>query len=502
VCIEKALPTKKAFSFKAPEDGEYAFSIATVDQTGKATPADVSREAPCLIVVVDTQSPRIDLSLLPGAGVGAVVRCDVRDLNPDPTKLKIEYQSTDQSWHTLTPVSTAADLFPIPDEKSWTGLIRAETRDKANNAAAVESNLKTADTAATQSPGNPAPDPDKLNSLDNTLPSADSDPIPAHVESRSNKPAPADTTSTNRQLLNSTHAELAYQLDQVGPSGVGKVEVWMTSDEGKTWKKLCEDKNRKSPVEFDLPGEGVYGLTLVVSNGYGMGDPPPAKGDQPDAWIEVDTTKPVAQLLGVRPLMGDKGGALQITWSAKDKNLGADCIGLSFANSKEGPWMPIGKNLKNDGAYRWPVPRDAGAEFFVRLEVSDRAGNTTVCESPDKVVLDMSHPKDSALAGGSPLNRICHRLANRSLLHTTALAPGDTISVGRSSFRHCACIKAGFLTKSRISFHGLLDLGRAARGIRSDNAYRCLVGGASGDFLGPVGFRGLCEYCHVSGRLV
>jgi hypothetical protein len=257
--------------------------------------------------------------------------------------------------------------------------------------------LKTADTSAKESVVVTSPDPDKLNSLENSLPSADSDPIPAHVESRSNKPVPADATSTNRQLLNSTHAELAYQLDQVGPSGVGKVEVWMTGDEGKTWKKLCEDKNRKSPVEFDLPGEGVYGLTLVVSNGYGMGDPPPAKGDQPDAWIEVDTTKPAAQLLGVRPLMGDKGGALQITWSAKDKNLGADCIGLSFANSKEGPWMPIAKNLKNDGAYRWPVPRDAGAEFFVRLEVSDRAGNTTVCESPDKVVLDMSHPKAKVL---------------------------------------------------------------------------------------------------------
>jgi hypothetical protein len=397
VCIEKALPNKKAFSFKAPEDGEYAFSIATVDQTGKANPADVSREAPCLIVVVDTQSPRIDLSLLPGAGAGAVIRCDVKDANPDATKLKIEYQTADQSWHTLTPVSTAADLFPIPDEKSWTGLVRAETRDKANNAAAVESNLKTADTATGQSPLNPAPDADKVNSLENSLPAVDPDPIPTHVESRSNKPAPAETATANRQLLNSTHAELAYQLNEVGPSGVGKVEVWMTSDDGKSWKKLCEDKNRKSPVEFDLPGEGVYGLTLVVCNGYGMGDPPPAKGDQPDTWIEVDTTKPVAQLLGARPLMSEKGGALHITWSAKDKNLGADSIGLSFATSKEGPWMPIAKNLKNDGAYRWPVPRDAGAEFFVRLEVSDRAGNTTVCESTDKVVLDMSHPKAKVL---------------------------------------------------------------------------------------------------------
>src|SRR5262249_47644051 len=76
VCVEKALPTKKAFSFKAPEDGEYWFSIVTVDQTGKATPEDVSREPPCLVVVVDTQAPKIELSVLPGAGTGSVVRCE------------------------------------------------------------------------------------------------------------------------------------------------------------------------------------------------------------------------------------------------------------------------------------------------------------------------------------------------------------------------------------------------------------------------------------------
>jgi hypothetical protein len=393
VCVEKALPTKKAFSFKAPQDGEYWFSIATVDQTGKATPADVSREPPCLIVVVDTQSPKIELSLLPGAGSGAVVRCEVKDANPEPTKLKVEYQTNDQSWHPLMPVAMAADLYAIPDEKSWTGSIRAETRDKANNVGQIESNLKAADAVAVQPSANPVLEPDKGSPPEIDLPPSEPMPTPKPVEIVSKKPVVDEKPQADHQLINSTHAELAYQLDQVGPSGVGKVEVWMTADQGKSWKKLCEDKKHKSPVEFDLPGEGLYGLSLVVTNGYGMGDPPPAQGDQPDTWIEVDTTKPEAQLLAVRPVLGDKSGALHISWSAKDKNLGACCISLSFAATKEGPWMPIAKGLNNDGSFKWSVPREAGAEFFVRLEVCDKAGNKSLCESPDKIVMDMSRPK-------------------------------------------------------------------------------------------------------------
>lgn len=389
VCVEKALASKKAFSFKAPEDGEYWFNIVTVDQAGKATPADVTREAPCLIVMVDTTSPKLELALLPGAS-GSVIHCDIKDANPDLMKLKVEYQMTDLSWRPLTCVSTAADLFPIPDEKNWTGMVRAQTVDKAGNAGAIETNLIPAETTVKQ--------PKTLQELpretaaDTALKPIETDPAP--METRVQKPIPEENPSMPaHQILNSTHAELAYQIDQVGASGVGKVEVWLTADAGKSWKKLCEDKKKKSPVEFDLPGEGVYGLSLVVTNGYGAGDPPPAKGDQPDCWIEVDTTKPVAQLTSVKPLLENKTGALQIAWTASDKNLGSDCVGLSYATSKNGPWMPIAKGLANDGMYKWAVPHDAGGEFFVRLEVTDKAGNMTICESTDKVVLDQSHPR-------------------------------------------------------------------------------------------------------------
>ena len=62
-----------------------------------------------------------------------------------------------------------------------------------------------------------------------------------------------------RQFVNSTKVFLDYQIENAGQSGVGKVEVWMTRDRAKSWQKVSEQTQRKSPVEVQLPGEGLYG---------------------------------------------------------------------------------------------------------------------------------------------------------------------------------------------------------------------------------------------------
>jgi hypothetical protein len=389
VCVDKAPPTQTFFPFKAAEDGEYWFSIVTLDQAGKATPADLSREPPILIVVVDTQAPRLELTALPTAAGGNVFRCEAQDVNLLAGSLKVEYQTAEMAWMPLEPVAGTIDLYALPADKTGTGLVRATVADRANNIASRELTVKTAATAAT--PTAVAAEP----------------PPPVRTEIKSEKPSELPqkaVAATGRQLLNSGHIVLDYQIDHVGPSGVGRVEVWVTKDEGKSWQRLCEDKDRVSPAEFDLPGEGVYGLSVVVTNGNGMGDPPPASGDQPDYWIEVDTTKPTAQLLTARPIQGDSAGALHITWQASDKNLGADCVSLFYTRQRDGEWVGIAKGLRNDGSYRWTVPRDVGPEFYVRMEVIDKAGNTTRCELPEKVVLDMSRPKAKVLgvAAGTP----------------------------------------------------------------------------------------------------
>jgi hypothetical protein len=208
-------------------------------------------------------------------------------------------------------------------------------------------------------------------------------------------PSQVPAGSIQRQFINTTRASLDYRIDQVGPSGVGKVEVWVTSDQGVTWKRHCEDADRRSPAEFDLPGDGLYGVRVIVTNGNGFGGRPPVPGEQPQIWIEVDTVAPTVQLKETEP--STNGGSIDLRWTANDKNLGSEPINLYFATRREGPWQPVARGLKNDGMYRWTFPRDMGPQFFVRLEAMDMAGNAARCESPNAIVLDTTEPKSSIL---------------------------------------------------------------------------------------------------------
>src|SRR5439155_17759656 len=108
------------------------------------------------------------------------------------------------------------------------------------------------------------------------------------------------------QLLNGVHCVLEYALDVPNAT---KVEGYATKDGGKTWLRLGEDADKRSPFEFELPGDGTYGLMLVVSTA-GHSAQPPAAGDTPDWWVEIDTGKPSVQMTDVRLGVGDETGQL------------------------------------------------------------------------------------------------------------------------------------------------------------------------------------------------
>ncbi len=204
---------------------------------------------------------------------------------------------------------------------------------------------------------------------------------------------PADAAWLNKKLVHQPRMMLEYQIDHLGASGVGKVEVWLTRDMGQTWQKLCEDADRKSPVLIDLPGEGVFGVRLVVANGRGFGATPPQPGEAPDMWVEVDTTRPFAELGNIRPA-GDDSGSLYITWTARDKNLSTTPVDLFYAADRNGPWQPIAKGLRNDEYHRWVPPANLGPQAFIRMVVQDLSGNMTQCDTAQPVALDdLSRPR-------------------------------------------------------------------------------------------------------------
>ncbi len=471
---DKAQPSASVFPFRPPQDGEYWFTVVTVDRAGRQMPPDVSREAPGVIVVQDSQKPQIVVRPLPPAADGQHVQCEVQDANPDPSRTRVEYQTADQVWRAADPVPGRPNTFCIPQQAMHTGMVKALAADRAGNVSEQVINIshvamsphvggppRPLPNSLPGGPVAPAPSPGVLpptgqgpaqgvvraGGLDSghgvvttaaQLPAVGGDrPIdnqPRRVPSPPDMPVPGNAGEANvgssrpqpdhfgqprpprgvgsnvpvtRKVVNHKHVTLEYQLEAVGASGVGKVEVYVTGDQGQSWQKLCEDTDHRSPVEIDLPGEGVYGVSLVVSNGRGFGGQPPAPGDTPDWWIEVDSTPPVAELYSPRPGAGQDAAALLITWNARDKNLTAEPVDLFYAVNREGPWTSIARGVKNDGRYRWVVPQEIGKLVFVQMVVTDKAGNTYKCHTAQAVALDDgSRPRAHVIDAAPPTSKL------------------------------------------------------------------------------------------------
>ena len=45
------------------------------------------------------------------------------------------------------------------------------------------------------------------------------------------------------------------------------------------------------------------------------------------------------------------------------------------------PYQVIAKGVKNDGSYHWKYPGTVSGDVFIRLEVTDKAGNVTQCNN-------------------------------------------------------------------------------------------------------------------------
>lgn len=424
---EVAPPAIRSFPYTVPQDGEYWFTLMTVDRQGKTYPSEPGKDAPILRVVVDRRPPSIDVQPCTNQAGEFCLRCTVQDANPDSQSLRVVHL-TDQGEKALEPVPGMAGVFR-PANAEMLGLpVRVSASDLCGNKSSREIMVK--DLIASLPKPNPVSNPvttisghldprlpmDTKNNPPLSLPKDPvapvlvKDPLPPVLIKEApalNPVLPNDLNPNPRindgpklpavgggqgpmQILNTTRASIEYRIDQVGPSGVGKVEIYVTTDKGATWQKIGEDHDRRSPAEVDLPGEGVYGIRLAVTNGNGFGGTAPQRGDQPTCWIEVDLTCPFVQLRPIEPVA--QNGALEIRWSATDKNLGPEPVSLFYRARAEGAWQPIARNIKNDGVYRWNFPRDLGPQFFLRVEVTDLAGNLARADTPNAILLDMTEP--------------------------------------------------------------------------------------------------------------
>ena len=317
-------------------DGEYWFAIRTINRAGQATPEAIA--APGLRVLVDTKPPLLKLTAQPAPDGQVSLRWELDERNPKANSLRLAYRSaTSDSWRPVKAAPQAASragsleighvLFR-PEPPAVDLECRGDVCDVAGNATTAYVRLrlppvvppsgeegpsgqppKSPVERTDKSPsgfrqtvdarilaGKPAPPAEPKGSVAiainppvGTKYSAPRGPAPERAASQDVPPG------EHPRMVNTRLFELEYDVDSVGPSGIGRIELWGTTDSGKNWRRFPVGTDKPKVLTVSVEDEGIYGFRMVVTNGAGLGGRPPAPGDLPDIWIGVDLTKPTAR---------------------------------------------------------------------------------------------------------------------------------------------------------------------------------------------------------------
>lgn len=471
----KATPDKENFPYFAPGDGLYWFSVAVIDQKGQQDPRDIMKAPVGQKIVVDTLRPEVRILSAERQGEEILVRWEARDEYPDFPTLKVEYRTPESPsglWTQApaTPGITGQVTFrpgsmgpvsvrvSVQDLAGNVGQAQAEVGGNGGSVPPVVSGPMMPSGPLTPltppapkdvsnwNPNGTAPAPGSLQ------PSRGLDPLDAPpgpplvpgmpVSNSSNRgvvalsgPPPMNPSGSDPlgpmnpgtrpptgrlnmpdlKIVNKRQMKLDFEVAKFGPSGLGRVNVFVTTDDGQTWEKQITDGSTAFPMGVERSGgpvrgsvginlmqEGVpYGFTVVVESKAGLSKAPPQRGDAPQIRLELDMTLPEAQLFQPAPDPGRRD-TLLLTWKAQDRNLAANPISLEWAERKDGPWNYIGSpELPNTGKHSWPVPPNAPASVYLRLTVRDTAGNTAVAQTSDPVLVDLTVPEVSVISLGT-----------------------------------------------------------------------------------------------------
>jgi len=190
------------------------------------------------------------------------------------------------------------------------------------------------------------------------------------------------------QLTRTRRFSWDYELPAERPaSGRVRVELWSTRDGGVSWQRTAVDDDAQSPIAVVLPAAGLYGFRLEVVPDVPDAGTGPRPGDPAESWIGVDEEPPHVELLGVRKAAEAEGNAMLVRYTSRDQLPAPQTARLMFSPNADGPWATIATGLANQGEHRWQPDRNTPTRVYLRVEVTDAAGNVGSVTSPQPVVL-------------------------------------------------------------------------------------------------------------------
>lgn len=450
---QSASADAEKFRFSVAKDGEHWFAVRTLDRNHRLHPA--GRLSPGLIVIVDTRQPEVGL-LLKDNGDGTVkVEWSCDDTAPDLSTLKMDFKTEAGDWK---PVSVSNATQPggttalrineagrvsvrlsISDEAGNTTVatrdvtvlpvVSAKPRDETKTAAAAPRVVPRKKALPVLPVVSGRELPERQPQIPVTTPRSVRVPrqqavrsqpavIPAplppatpiyqqveshqQVESRraeppSHRPDPG-TGPVAARTVNRLAFQLQYLLEDLGPSGVSQVEVFITEDNGRKWWRYGDDPDLRSPVSIRVPRQGTYGFAIRARSGAGLIAAPPAAGEAPDVSVVVDVTPPSGRVRSVQLVRS--GHRQMVARYELDRAHPQDMVRVEYAVHLDGPWQSAGDWQANDGSAEWQLVQGLPGRIFVRLLARDRAGNIGRLSYPHPVIIDLARPRARIVSVG------------------------------------------------------------------------------------------------------
>ncbi|MGH7127730.1 MAG: hypothetical protein ACREIV_04115 [Planctomycetaceae bacterium] len=417
--VQSVLPQAGRFHFEAAGDGEHWFAVRTLGQGGRLFPPGPIT-APGLRVIVDTISPTLQVHLRETQAGQVELTWSVTDEHLKTDSLRLEYyDNAIGGWLpvNVTPHANGQTAWSVPDG-GWI-VVRGTVSDEAGNVGRDERRVEITPVRAPQpqpvvpsyrepiASGEQTADAPRI-AAPPRMPEFGGGPIispgvgrlvvdgpasrPTVLQDRYAAAAQPTPHAGRTRVVRSMEFEVGYTIDDVGPSGVSSVDLYITQNDGGKWYHYGADPDRTSPFQVVVPRDGEYGFALRVKSGAGFAADPPLPGDKPDIAVAVDQTPPDVELLPPQQGQGVQLNRLAIQWRARDSHIAEAPVMLSYAGSPHGPWRPITGWMANTGHYVWTIVPGVPPTLYLQLSVRDAAGNVAVATTPQPMLIDLSRP--------------------------------------------------------------------------------------------------------------
>jgi hypothetical protein len=410
----KAKPQDRLFRYNAADNGHYWFAVRMMN--AKNQPVQPGAPQVGLKVTVDDIPPLLELKvreITPGR-VELTWQAEDDALNLDT--LEIQYREGDNGeWKPVSIPTQAVGRMDITVSAAGTVFVAGRVTDLAKNEVTVEDQASVSSETKTQTRetepdfskpvaiqprseiGDRAPGSMSQIITDSSLTAR---PLPQSIsQSMSSQnlapPSPATRPSMyapGTKVVKANVFNIGYSLDQVGPSGVGGVDLFITEDNGRTWFTYGSDPDRKSPFTVRVEHGGQFGFAIRARNGIGLSDDPPRNGHPPEILVVVDQIAPRPKLGTLTQGQGLTHNQVQFSWVLVDADLPELPVMISRAYSPTGPWEPISGWVENSGRYIWTVEQSIDRPIYIRLEARDLAGNIGKADSDQPLQIDLMRP--------------------------------------------------------------------------------------------------------------